>query len=207
MVISRGPHCLPGSGGMREIEFKWTKATVLLTMFAVILSLSSLLAKWYWCKVWWVTETGVSQREYVFYLSGVEAGGGITSFEFSGFAEVGNVIGLTAVLIILWVLATLPYISAVMEGESGFVWGWVVLAVSVGSMANYALFIQSAVESVTFGNVVSGLTLGPFVASIAVLLQAGAILSRSLQVISPRLSAGPAKLTPEELGRGDLPER
>ncbi|MCU0859849.1 MAG: hypothetical protein MUE55_04620 [Thermoplasmata archaeon] len=192
---------------MRDMEFRWTKATVLMTMFAVILSLSSLLAKWYSCRFWWVTETGVVERENDFYLSGVSGGGGITSFDFSGFTEIGDVIGLSAILIVLWALATLPYISAVLDGESGFAWGWVVLALSVGSMANYALFIQSAAESTTSVNVDSGLTLGPLATSIAVIIQAGAVLARNLQVINPRLSAGPAKLSSEEIARGDLPER
>ncbi|MCU0852248.1 MAG: hypothetical protein MUC90_03190 [Thermoplasmata archaeon] len=191
---------------MESLEFKWTKATLLLTVLAVILALLSLMLEWYSCTVTVYTDHGSYETDYQFSVTGVLGSGGVDYYARAGFGSIGDLLGIVAILLVFWAFASVPYISTIFEGDSGFVLGWILMALAVAPLASYALFIGAAADADISGVVRSEISSGPLVASFAVTLQVAAIAVRQAQVLNPRF-AHRKEMTQEELGAGDLPVR
>lgn len=184
------------------VELRWTKAALLLTVFAVILALLSLLTEYYELRVEVETDGPVPYFiTYDFYLMGQETGDSLRFYDYTGFEEIGSVITITAALVVVWALFSSLYISALADGAPGFYRGWLVMALSLSPLFYYTLSISAAADSCVDGNFQSGISPGPVILLLASLMQVAAVLSRNLQVLSRRISV--RKVIREDLGAGD----
>lgn len=184
------------------VELRWTKAALLLTVFAVILALLSLLTEYYWLRVEVETDGPLPYfRTYDFYLMGLETGDSLRFYEHTNFGEIGGVITTTAALVVVWALFSLFYVSALADGLAGFYRGWLLMALSLSPLFYYTLSISAAADSCVDGHFESGLSPGPIILLLASLMQVAAVLSRNLQVLSQRISV--RKAAQEGPGAGD----
>jgi hypothetical protein len=141
------------------VELRWTKAALLLTVFAVILALLSLLTEYYELRVEVETDGPVPYFiTYDFYLMGQETGDSLRFYDYTGFEEIGSVITITAALVVVWALFSSLYISALADGAPGFYRGWLVMALSLSPLFYYTLSISAAADSCVDGNFQSGIS-------------------------------------------------
>ncbi|MBU1159481.1 MAG: hypothetical protein KKE24_09130 [Candidatus Thermoplasmatota archaeon] len=176
------------------MKFRWTKATLLLTVLAVILAVLSLSLKWYWVDITYEGESTDRVSTYELYLSYWEDSG-LRSYPY-GFEEAGAVIDIVAMLILVWAFFSLLYLLALVQGGSGFVRGWLMILLAILPIMVYVLFMKSAVEAELNsgllgygGEVVSHPTSGFILLVLAAILQVVAVLLRNIQVLNSWLSA------------------
>ncbi len=177
------------------MKFRWTSATLLLTVLAVILALLSLPMKWYSLDVTYAGESGEYVRTYDLYLSYWRLSD-VDSYQ-GAFEEAGSVIDSVAVLIIVWAFFSLLYLWALARGESGFIRGLLLVLLAVLPFLVYLWFMAGAVdaeldpggtvpEGESYESSPSG---GPILVLMAAVLQVIAVMLRGAQVLSPSLAA------------------
>ena len=207
------------------------RATVVLTMLAVMVAGFSLMLPWYQ-----VTEGWVDDREYVHYDTVefsrsyfVDDELGTSGYD-PVYIEVGSLLDLTTLIVVLWGLLAIVYVGIILPGadgsptsrSDGFVLGWILVAVSLLVIIVFAgLVVHSynldqsnwwnnanSISSFAGSDGLSewGPLSGWFVAVAACVIQGVAVLVRNVPVLLGKQEDA-EELTDEQAMHGDLPLR
>ncbi|UCE80756.1 MAG: hypothetical protein JSV94_06355 [Methanobacteriota archaeon] len=201
---------------------KHVRATILLTMLAVVVAIVSLNLRWYQV----TKESNTTEFGLTYFVDNY----GMSGYD-SEYTEVHLTLLLSALFVAIWFLLAIAYVGLIIPGEGkdrigrteGTVLGWVLLAESWLTVIVFAVYIAHAYNTDMppvplydphpldsfagdYGLKTWGPMAGWYVAIIACIIQSIAVLTRNLPALlgKPEDSGEPP---PDEMPHGDLPIR
>lgn len=208
---------------------KHTDAAIVLTVFALVLAMSSMTLPYYKVVDGRLAEDDrVYYNTFEFYPSYYQSNERTGDYASFWFEEVGGLFNLLWVLIWVWAFGAMFYILRVLRvdesefrwWQGGFIAGWVLAGLAVMPALVFALLIDSSYATdvaegsySSFSGFVGSSTYdewGPMsgwmMLAFACAVQVVAVLLRNVPALLFS-SKGPQEVPPELAGRGDLPVR
>lgn len=198
---------------------KHTSAAIVLTVFALVLAMSSMTLPYYRVIDGVVDYEGRAHYYTIdFYPTYYDTSRGTGDYSSFQYEDVGSLFNMLYVLIWVWAFAAMFYILRILHvdesefrwWQGGFIAGWVLVAVAVMPALVFALFIDSSIPVSGFIGSTTYDSWGPMsgwtLLVLACLIQVVAVLARNVPAIV-RWWKGTDEVPPELAARGDLPLR